>query len=131
MLQRSAFFFLGALLLGGCGHSLTSLPGFDASAWQRDARGCSGARQAQLPALDSSREQLYNEHVSAITDLLGRPDQEELQELTQRVYYYYVTPGPQCQGAAASAAPARCLTVRFGSLGTVTEVLYTGGPTSY
>lgn len=130
MVQRpaSAHFcaLAAALLLSSCGHSLRSisLPGFDAAAWRRDARGCAGLRQAQLPALDQHREQLYNEHVDAVTDLLGRPDEEELQELTQRVYYYYVAPGPQCAAGYPKAATRR-LSVRFGSLGTVTEVLYT------
>lgn len=129
MVQRPAFLLsclLTGALLSGCGHSLqsVSLPGFDAAAWRRDARGCAGLRQAQLPALDKSREQLYNVHVDAVTDLLGRPDQEELQELTQRVYYYYVAPGPQCTPGQTSAATRR-LSVRFGPLGTVTEVLYT------
>lgn len=123
MSLRSAFLLSCALLLAGCGHSLSSLPGFDAEAWQRDVRGCAGVRQRLLPALDSSREQLYRARVSAVTDLLGRPDQEELQEQSQRVYYYYVSPGPQC--AYGQEAPgSRRLMVRFGSLGTVTEVLY-------
>ncbi|WP_227764355.1 hypothetical protein [Hymenobacter sp. 15J16-1T3B] len=99
------------------------MPGFDAAAWRRDLRGCSGARQAQLPALDQHREELYSARVDVVTDLLGRPDEEELQEQSQRVYYYYVTPGPQCSGGRPDAATRR-LSVRFGSLGTVTEVLY-------
>ncbi|GAB2942152.1 hypothetical protein GCM10027048_03310 [Hymenobacter coalescens] len=116
-----------ALLLAGCGRSLKSLPGFDAAAWQQDQRGCGGVRQTLLPTLDQNREQLYNVHVDAVTDLLGRPDEEELQEQTQRVYYYYVVPGPQCAPNHPSASTRR-LMVRFGSLGTVTEVLYTSAP---
>jgi hypothetical protein len=126
MLQRLAFVFWGALLLAGCGRSLGSLPGFDATAWRQDVRGCQGTRQTQLPALERNREQLYGAHVDAVAELLGRPDEEELQEQTQRVYYYYVAPGPQCQGQ--KAAPARRLSIRFGSLGTVTEVLDSPGP---
>ncbi|GAB3825951.1 hypothetical protein [Hymenobacter jeollabukensis] len=125
MLQRPAFLLSCALLLlGSCGHSRLSLPGFDAAAWRRDVRGCAGQRQAQLAALDQHREELYNVHVDAVADLLGRPDEEELQEQTQRVYYYYVAPGPQCAPGHPAAATRR-LSVRFGSLGTVTEVLYT------
>ncbi|OON69979.1 hypothetical protein [Hymenobacter sp. CRA2] len=99
------------------------MPGFDAAAWRQDVRGCAGQRQLLLRALDANREALYNAHVSDVADLLGRPDEEELQEQTQRVYSYYVAPGPQCAPGRPHAATRR-LMIRFGSLGTVTEVLY-------
>jgi hypothetical protein len=56
--------------------------------------------------------------------LLGHPDYEELEEQTQRTFYYYIEPGEQCQPGRPRSS-ARRLMLRFGALNTVTEVLYT------
>ncbi|UYZ60300.1 hypothetical protein [Hymenobacter latericus] len=121
-LQRLLLSVSCALLLAGCGQSAPALSGFDAAAWQQDARGCKGQRRALFKTLYEQRDALYGKHIGAVSELLGRPDEEELQEQVQRVYYYYLEPGGQC--APGSTAPkSRRLVVRFGSLGTVIEVL--------
>jgi hypothetical protein len=115
--------WLTVLLLPGCGHSLPAqLPGFDAAAWRRDPYACRNLRAAQLPALLSARDQLYNARANSVDALLGHPDEEELRAQTEKVYYYYLAPGSQCAPAhQRSAAPK--LSLRFGPLGTVTEIL--------
>lgn len=124
MVQRAVIYLFCLPLLAGCTQSPT-LPGFDAAAWRRDLHGCDGQRQAQLPTLYDQRESLYGTHVGAVAKLLGHPNEEELQEQSQRVYFYFVEPGAQCKPPLPSAA--RRLTIRFGSLGTVTEVLVSPG----
>ena len=110
------------LALGGCGHALPPLPGFVPAAWRADAYGCQGRRAALLPALLKARDQLYFTRADDITALLGHPDEEELREGTEKVYIYYLVPGPQCQPAhRRSAAP--CLRLHFGPLGTVTQII--------
>ena len=112
----------GALLLASCGHALPTVPGFDAAAWRTDAYACQNRRAALLPLLLTVREQLYNTRANDITAFLGQPDEEELRANTEKVYYYYLTPGTQCAPAhVRSTAPK--LSLRFGSLGTVTEIL--------
>ena len=110
-------------LLAACGHDLPKqLPGFDAAAWARDPYACQNQRAAQLPALLAVREQLYEARANSINQLLGHPDEEELRAQTEKVYYYYLAPGTQCEPAhRRSAAPK--LSLRFGPLGTVTEIL--------
>ena len=111
-----------ALLLGACGHALPELPGLDAVAWRADKYACQNLRAAQLPAIMRGKEQLYEARANDVTALLGHPDEEELRAGTEKVYYYYLAPGPQCTPPhARSAAPK--LSLRFGPLGTVTEVL--------
>jgi hypothetical protein len=125
MLRASSLFFLAgslALLLGGCGHALTSIPGFQAAAWRADTYACQGQRAMLLPPLLAARASLYEARADDVTALLGRPDVEELQANTEKVYYYYLTPGPQC-GPRHPYAPGPRLTLHFGPLGTVTEVL--------
>ncbi|MGI4885798.1 MAG: hypothetical protein ACRYFR_12640 [Janthinobacterium lividum] len=110
------------LALAGCGHALPPLPGFAPAAWRADTYGCQGRRLALLPALLKAREKLYLTRADDINALLGQPDEEELREGTEKVYIYYLTPGPQCQlPHRRSAAP--CLRLHFGPLGTVTEIL--------
>jgi hypothetical protein len=98
---------LSANWLGAsCGHALPEVPGFDAATWRSDPYACRDRRRAAVPALIRSKEQLY----------------EELRAGTEKVYYYYLEPGTQCEARhARSGAP--CLSLRFGPLGTVTEVL--------
>lgn len=119
---RHAVVWAGLGLLPGCGHALPELPGFDAAAWRADPYACRDQRRAALPALARSREHLYEARANDVTALLGPPDEEELRAGTEKVYYYYLEPGTQCQGRHARSGAA-CLSIRFGSVGTVTEVL--------
>lgn len=110
------------LALAGCGHALPPLPGFEPARWRADAYGCQGQRAALLPALLQARDQLYATRADDITALLGHPDEEELREGTEKVYVYYLVPGPQCQPDHRRSG-AQCLRLHFGPLGTVTEIL--------
>ena len=118
-----AFFLLvGAGLLAGCGHALPRIPGFDAAAWRADPYACRNQRGDAVPTLLRVKEQLYEARADDVNALLGPPDEEELRANTEKVYYYYLAAGTQCAaGHARSAAPK--LSLRFGPLGTVTEVL--------
>jgi len=125
MLRASPLLFSTAalaLLLGGCGHALTTIPGFQAEAWKADTYACQNKRAALLPPLLAARDQLYEARADDVTALLGQPDEEELQANTEKVYYYYLMPGPQC-GPRHPHANGPRLTLHFGPLGTVTEVL--------
>lgn len=106
----------------GCGHGLPAIPGFDAPRWRADPYACRDLRRAALPVLVQHKEQLYEARANDVTALLGPPDEEELRAGTEKVYYYYLEPGTQCQGRHARSGAA-CLSLRFGPIGTVTEVL--------
>ena len=113
---------LPTALAAGCGHALPEIAGFDAPAWRSDPYACQGRRAALLPPLRAARERLYEARANDVNALLGPPDEEELRANTEKVYYYYFKPGTQCNpGHARSAAPS--ISIRFGPLGTVTEVL--------
>lgn len=111
-----------ASALAGCGHALPQLPGFDAAAWRADPYACQNKRRAAVPVLKQAKEKLYEARADDVTALLGQPDEEELRAGTEKVYYYYLEPGTQCAGRHARSGAA-CLSLRFGPLGTVTEVL--------
>jgi hypothetical protein len=111
-----------ALAAAGCGHALPNLPGFDDAVWRADPYACKNQRKAMVPALLQHKETLYEARANDVTALFGQPDEEELRAGTEKVYYYYLAAGTQCEaGHRRSAAPR--LSMRFGPLGTVTEVL--------
>ena len=112
----------GWALLHGCGHSLPGLPGFDGATWRSDPYACRNLRAAAVPALMLNKEQLYEARADDVTALLGPPDEEELRAGTEKVYYYYLEPGTQCEPRHARSGAA-FISLRFGPLGTVTEVL--------
>ena len=85
-------------LLLGCGHALPQLPGFDAKSWRADPYACRDLRRKAAPILALNKEQLYETRADDVTALLGPPDEEELRAGTEKVYYYYLEPGTQCQG---------------------------------
>ncbi|MCC3152560.1 hypothetical protein Q3A66_05240 [Hymenobacter sp. BT770] len=121
--SRRLLLLLGTTgLLGGCGHALPRLPGFDAKAWRADPYACRDQRRAAVPSLVRSKEALYEARADDVTALLGPPDEEELRAGTEKVYYYYLEPGTQCEARHARSGAA-CISLRFGPLGTVTEVL--------
>ncbi|MBF9140572.1 hypothetical protein [Hymenobacter properus] len=118
----AAVWALGWVCLSGCGHALPKVEGFDAAAWRADPYACRNLRRAAVPALARAKEQLYEARANDVTALLGPPDEEELRANTEKVYYYYLEPGTQCE-ARHPRSSAACLSLRFGPLGTVTEVL--------
>lgn len=113
-----------ALLLSACGTSLPELPGFDTALWRRDTYGCQDQRKSQLKSLLLAKEQLYGLRTATVEQLLGRPDEEELAEQTEKIYNYYLESGSHCLPPHQRSG-ANKLSLRFGPLGTVTEVLTT------
>lgn len=114
---------LSGLLLTACGHSLPDFPDFDAGTWRRDSYACQNQRARLLPVLDKHRDELFGARTNAIDAFLGRPDGAELDEQTEKTYFYYIEPGPQCERGHARSA-ANKLLIHFGATGTVTEIRY-------
>lgn len=120
--HRFAYTFIIVPLLAACSSTVPELPGFDATVWRRDTYGCQDLRPAQLKSLLQAKEQLYGLRTATIEKLLGRPDEEELAEQTEKIYNYYLESGPHCLPTHQRSG-ANKLSIRFGPLGTVTEVL--------
>ena len=110
------------VLVAACGRSRPVLPGLDRATWRQDPYGCRNLRAAQARSFLEAKEQLYGSTTATIEELLGRPDEEELAEQTEKTYYYYLVPGPQCEPNHRRSGVNK-LSIHFGALGTVTEVL--------
>ena len=100
-----------------------SLEGFDSKTWKADKNACKGDRAKLVAEFEKIRKELYGKKEYVVRNLLGKPDKEDLLERSQRIYYYYLENGTQCQDASILSHVTRA-EVRINSLGKVSEVTY-------
>lgn len=111
-----------SLLLFACGVP-DSLKGFDSETWKNDRYACNGKRQAMTGEFEKIRRELYGKKEYVVRNLLGKPDSETLLERNQRIYYYYLEAGTQCQ-ERSKLSEANWVEVRINPTGKVSEVTY-------
>ncbi|QCR21670.1 hypothetical protein [Pontibacter sp. SGAir0037] len=120
--------YLLLLLLGGLLFSSCSEParieGFDSSTWINDKNACNGTRAEMQRDFDAIRKELYGKEEKEIRDILGKPDGEQLMSRGQRMFYYYLEAGSQCQ-ENNKLSTANKAEIRFNSLNKVSEITYT------
>lgn len=112
------------LLLSSC-FSAVDIPDFDEQAWRQDARGCQNIRTTLVPVLEKNKDKLMGLTHTQILNLLGKPEGNSLEKSGERVYTYYIQPGPQCQGLQASTE-LNHLSIRFDALDRVYKVRFNG-----
>lgn len=117
-----SFIFLFCI---ACGTPLPNLEGIDKVKWEEDKNGCNNIRITMRESLDSQKDKLLALDQMQIVDLLGRPDQNELSKRSQKLFYYYIEPGPACSNATDTLA-AR-LAIRFNAMGLAKEVAIVRG----
>jgi hypothetical protein len=104
----------------GCREQV-KFPGFNSQSWIADAFGCQSVRSKMLPDLEKIRLDLRGLRTTDIMGVLGKPDSEGLLANNERIYYYYVQSGEQCQDRQKLSA-ANKLQVRFDALERASEV---------
>lgn len=115
-------FIICGLLLAGCS-TPESLQSFDSETWKNDRKGCNGERAKLVNDLDALRKEFYGKKEFVVRRVLGKPDQEELLERSQRIYFYYIEPGAHCKGNKGQTEANR-VEVRINSLAKVSEITY-------
>lgn len=113
---------LSGLILAGCS-TPESLQSFDSEAWKNDRKGCNGERAKLIDDLDTLKKEFYGKKEFILRRVLGKPDQEELLERSQRIYFYYIEPGAQCTGNE-NLPEANRVEVRLNALAKVSEITY-------
>lgn len=113
------------LLLTSC-LSAPDLPDFDSTAFKNDRRGCNGTREKLINTLASLRPKLMALKEPQIRAAFGKPEYEELDDHSERVYGYYLSPAPTCGTGPATTKAPRMLTLRVEARGRVKEMLLTG-----
>ncbi|MDQ4139173.1 MAG: hypothetical protein M3142_01485, partial [Bacteroidota bacterium] len=110
------------ILSGGCRPKIT-FPDFDSKTWKSDAYGCQDLRSKMIPKLKKIRPELKGLAIPQIMGALGKPDSEALLPNNERIYYYYLQPGDQCQNKR-ELSTANKLQIRFNATEKVSEVTF-------
>jgi len=95
-LRVSLILLLFSLLISSC-QQKPKLIGFDEETWKQDVRGCGNKRSQLVTVLEKVKPQLIGLRHNYIIQVLGKPEGNSLEKSGQRVYYYFLEPGPQCQ----------------------------------
>ncbi len=110
------------LLLTSC-YTPENLRNFDSETWKADRYACQGKRKDLVQEFEKIRRNLYGQKEYVARNVLGKPDQEELLEGNQRIYYYYLESGQQCQDRHIRS-DANWAEVHINAIGKVSEVTY-------
>ncbi|PSR53036.1 hypothetical protein AHMF7605_05590 [Adhaeribacter arboris] len=109
-------------LAAGCRPKI-SFPDFNSQAWMSDSFACQSVRSKMIPELKKIKSKLEGLATTQVMGVLGKPDGEALLASNERIYYYYLQPGSQCQNSR-ELSTANKLMVRFDALERVKEVLF-------
>lgn len=115
-------FFLwivGVFLLTACQKNEVKLDNFDKTLWQNDSKGCQNIRWQMLASLEKQKDKLLGLSQEKVTEILGKPDRQDLQKRNAKRFVYYVSEGSQC-GSNKSEGVA--LILQFGALNYVSEI---------
>jgi hypothetical protein len=115
-----AIIFLG--MVTACSSSAKEF-NFDDKSWKNDLNGCKGDRVKLAPQVETFRMKLLTRKEYVIRGLFGKPDAEELLERSQKIYIYYISPGPKCKTGSTDIQDQKALSVRFDALGKVREIM--------
>ncbi len=119
---NSIFALFILLLLAAC-TTPESMRDFDSDTWKADKNGCEAKRTDLVPAFEKFRKDMIGKKEYLVRSVLGKPDKENLLKRSERIYYYYIEPGDQCQNKA-ELSDANRVEVRINSLGKVSSVNY-------
>lgn len=120
ILKLIALFLIAcSLLFGGC-HRKKRLVDFDSDRWIEDRQGCNAERILMKDDLLKVKFKLRGKSTSEISDILGKPDAQELYQRNQKYYIYYMEPGPVCNNKE-NTTPL-CLYIRFSAVGIASEI---------
>ncbi|MBJ6117977.1 hypothetical protein JAO76_07240 [Pontibacter sp. BT310] len=123
MKKINSLLYLSVIVLAVACGSPESMKDFDSTTWKADKNACKGDRAKLAPEFEKIRKDMVGKKEYIVRNVLGKPDKEELLERSQRIYYYYLESGEQCQNTSTLSEASR-LEVRINSLGKVSEVNY-------
>jgi len=122
VLLRLAIFFLSIQLISSCAQK-PDLNGFDVDTWKKDVRGCGNKRSQLITSLEKIKPQLIGLRHNGIIEVLGKPEGNSLEKSGQRVYYYFLEPGPHCQDKQ-NIAEANKVFIQFDALDRAKYIIF-------
>lgn len=116
--KRPSLLLVIFILLSSCSLSLPKLNGIDSKLWKDDKNGCNGNRSKMVDAITHEKDKLKALTEMEILQMLGRPDENDLLPRSQKIFVYYLEPGPLCN---APRAEPRQLILRINAMSMVKE----------
>ncbi len=113
MLASFAISFLGC-------NAVPELVNFDRDLWMSDPQGCKNLRISAFQNFTEDKDQFIGLTERDIVRLLGKPDRQELYKRNQKFYFYYISPGGQCEGT--QTARGQQIYLRISATQRITEV---------
>ena len=125
--MKNFLILLLAFTFTGCSYSKPlDFPELDAKAFKSDRGGCNGTRASQLELIRKNKDRFLSLNENVIFKTLGRYDYEVLSKRTQKVFVYYLEPGPQCE-RIQNPTEAEALLLYFNSAKLVNQVVIQKG----
>ncbi|GAB3268200.1 hypothetical protein GCM10027347_37530 [Larkinella harenae] len=110
----------------GCSAPPDQLGKLDLAKWRTDRGGCQGVRALLVDDFKAVRQELKGKSANEIGKLLGRPDNEQLDDRNQKFYIYFLESGPHCQDPKVKSE-SRSVALRLSAIGLVTEITFQRG----
>lgn len=103
-------------VLYACQPAAVQIKNIDLKKWQDDKNGCSSYRQTKIKDLELSKNVLLRLSEIEISKILGKPDETELIEKSQKIFTYYLEPNKHCSLLLADSI-VKTIKVRFNAMG--------------
>jgi len=121
------FLILFVFFLAGCSYTdPLEIPGLDSAAFKSDRGGCNGERKRQAELLKENRERFLGISENEIFQAIGRYDYQVLDRKNEKIFVYYLEPGPQCE-QIQSPTQAESLVLYLNAVKLVKEVVIRKG----
>lgn len=115
------------MLLAGCSYTdPLEIPGLDSAAFRSDRGGCNGNRERQTDLLKEYKDRFLGISENEIFAAIGRYDYQVLDRKNEKVFVYYLEPGPQCE-QMQSPTQAESLVLYLNAVKLVKEVVIRKG----
>ncbi|MFQ3212590.1 MAG: hypothetical protein ACI9XJ_002042 [Marivirga sp.] len=112
-MKQSFLLLFTSILLLSC-DKLPELNGFDREAWVLDLDGCENNRLALIDTILVQQDKLKGLGQNQVIEILGKADQHELYERSQKFFIYHLQPGRNC--ANYTGKYFKAFYIRFNSL---------------
>jgi hypothetical protein len=106
-------FILIIITLTSCNSN--NISWIDTKAWKKDYKGCGTYRGSLIPVIKERKIDLLDKTDVFFVQALGRANRVSYSERGKKIFYYYLTPGSQCEN---NNKKTECLTIEFEALGT-------------
>ena len=124
--MRYFLFVFITLLITACA-APDRIGNLDLVKWRNDRGGCKNTRKPLEATFKEIEPQLMGTHIDKVTEILGRPDIQQLAARDQKYYVYFFENGVHCQDITKKSS-ARKVLLRFNAVGLLAEVIYQTDP---